>query len=644
MRFSPALFISVVVAIVFSTQELRAQQVVMSSSLTRDTVTGEMVGFSRTEMDFLTQGWYQADVENEIRRQSDNALLVSGSAMSMPGVNGVASKTIRTPGTLGTTYRLDSNHYVLPISYFACTGTRNDYYGYSWAVWQTNTNYGATKTLSGFPPGLTGGNCVIGWIYLGKTTQSAQVPSVSITNSRVGGDLAGTTKSALLGTDIVLGSTTSPAGGVYHWVFTGPYSVSGGSIGSSSVTIRSTDVGTITAKLEYTANGIPASPQVTINVVIPALGSFTAEQNAAQIALPFMCRSDPFSWYQLGCGVPGIKFSASVSAPSFISDPSQSGIKYVQAVSGYRKQMKGGNLKCETKRTDPSNVDSGWQLDTEDPYVFTEYPVHRFSEGNNLTMPTVDNPALPVTFITPWEWVDALQIDDRFEMYVVYFTFDETNPPTKRTLGKLVWNWGGLVVFDEPGSHQIKSSTFTPGPRAGQVTNSMVSMQGNVKDATFVQCPGAPPTTTNHIDASRYFVKQHYLDFLGRDPSAANATPEDAAGWNYWTSLISKCGFDFNCIDAERVHIGLAFFYAGDFIANDPDMAHPPGTPGFNPAVYNRAFVKHCYLNYLQRDPSLADQGGWDFWTNDLNSNGDYGHTIKAFIVSTDYRIRFGQP
>ncbi|MBA3356642.1 MAG: hypothetical protein H0U18_12050 [Pyrinomonadaceae bacterium] len=53
-------------------------------------------------------------------------------------------------------------------------------------------------------------------------------------------------------------------------------------------------------------------------------------------------------------------------------------------------------------------------------------------------------------------------------------------------------------------------------------------------------------------------------------------------------SQISQCVFDLNCIHARRINTGLAFFYSGEFIQTDPDMASPPGSPGFNPAVYNR--------------------------------------------------------
>jgi len=163
----------------------------------------------------------------------------------------------------------------------------------------------------------------------------------------------------------------------------------------------------------------------------------------------------------------------------------------------------------------------------------------------------------------------------------------------------------------------------------------MVTMQGNVKNNGVVPCPGGPSLTSNPIDSSRFFVRQHYLDFLNRD---APDTPTDR-GWNYWTSGISQCVFDLNCIHSRRINTGLAFFYSGEFILTDPDMANPPGSQGFNPQVYNRRFVYWCYRKYLNRDPT--GEPGWDFWTNVLNSSGDYANIIDAFQLSADYRSRF---
>ena len=65
---------------------------------------------------------------------------------------------------------------------------------------------------------------------------------------------------------------------------------------------------------------------------------------------------------------------------------------------------------------------------------------------------------------------------------------------------------------------------------------------------------------------------------------------------------------------------------------------------------FDRAFVLMQYFGYLRRNPDDAPDGnmnGYDFWLSKLDSfGGDYraAEMVKAFITSTEYRKRFGQP
>jgi hypothetical protein len=64
-------------------------------------------------------------------------------------------------------------------------------------------------------------------------------------------------------------------------------------------------------------------------------------------------------------------------------------------------------------------------------------------------------------------------------------------------------------------------------------------------------------TVANRIDTSDFFVRQHYLDFLNRQP--------DAAGLQFWTSGIESCGADQNCRAVKRVDTSAAFFLSIEF-------------------------------------------------------------------------------
>jgi hypothetical protein len=74
-------------------------------------------------------------------------------------------------------------------------------------------------------------------------------------------------------------------------------------------------------------------------------------------------------------------------------------------------------------------------------------------------------------------------------------------------------------------------------------------------------------------------------------------------------------------------------------VAEDPDL---------NSAEFNRAFVLMQYFGYLRRnpeDPQDTDYTGYDFWLTKLNQfNGNFinAEMVKAFILSGEYRSRFG--
>ena len=63
---------------------------------------------------------------------------------------------------------------------------------------------------------------------------------------------------------------------------------------------------------------------------------------------------------------------------------------------------------------------------------------------------------------------------------------------------------------------------------------------------------------------------------------------------------------------------------------------------------FNRAFVLMQFFGYLRRnpnDPQDTDYTGYDFWLGKLNQfNGNFvnAEMVKAFIVSGEYRGRFG--
>jgi CSLREA domain-containing protein len=61
----------------------------------------------------------------------------------------------------------------------------------------------------------------------------------------------------------------------------------------------------------------------------------------------------------------------------------------------------------------------------------------------------------------------------------------------------------------------------------------------------------------NPINDTTFFVRQHYLDFLGREP--------DAEGLQFWTDNIRQCGSDLQCREVMRINVSAAFFLSIEF-------------------------------------------------------------------------------
>ena len=285
--------------------------------------------------------------------------------------------------------------------------------------------------------------------------------------------------------------------------------------------------------------------------------------------------------------------------------------------------------------------------------------------------------------------------------------------------------------------------------------NSMPLMV-TVCDQNTVNTMGRYPAFTqspNPVEESQFFVRQHYLDFLGREP--------DAPGWAFWIDNIEKCGADAGCREVKRVDTSAAFFLSIEFqetgffvyrvykaafgnIPNRPVpltiqeflpetqevgrgvVVHQAGweqqleankqawaasltqrrrftsafavatnaqfvdtmntntggalspaerdslvsrldagaitrtqalrevaeNPEFKRREFNRAFVLMQYFGYLRRNPAdppepTLDFQGYNFWLAKLEQfGGDYraAEMVRAFVVSQEYRRRFGTP
>jgi Tol biopolymer transport system component len=350
------------------------------------------------------------------------------------------------------------------------------------------------------------------------------------------------------------------------------------------------------------------------------------------------------------------------------------------------------------------------------------------------------------------------------------YWFDDGSP-TENYGGRDKPNWspdGSKIVFHVAGPPERGTQIYVKNVDGTGLT-CLTNLPGNNFKPSWQ--PLAQATCPNPIDCAEFFVRQHYRDFLNREP--------DAPGLAHWAREITACDDPSwrqpgeslaQCTDRQRTNTSAAFFlspefqytgyfvyrlYKGSLLENAQNVAGRPPTyqeflrdvqlvasgiiknnqlsastieqnkktfaeeftrraefrslydplsnfdyverlfqttgisvseqekqalvdglnsqtetrasvlqkvvdgvvviaegnqqftTGYGRAFYekefNAAFVLMEYFGYLQRDPDAA---GYQHWLDKLNFYGNYidAEMVRSFILSPEYRARFGQP
>ena len=120
-----------------------------------------------------------------------------------------------------------------------------------------------------------------------------------------------------------------------------------------------------------------------------------------------------------------------------------------------------------------------------------------------------------------------------------------------------------LTITDSLGNYRFENVTvngsYTVTPSRANFSFSPVSQSfvhpGSHTDASFTATFTA--SGLNPLDTSEYFVRQHYTDFLSREP--------DESGFNFWVNQIEGCGGDASCREVKRMNVSAAFFLSIEF-------------------------------------------------------------------------------
>lgn len=104
----------------------------------------------------------------------------------------------------------------------------------------------------------------------------------------------------------------------------------------------------------------------------------------------------------------------------------------------------------------------------------------------------------------------------------------------------------------------------------------------------------------NPLDTPEYFVRQHYLDFLGREP--------DESGFNFWTDQMLECGTDTGCLERRRINVSVAYFLSIEF----------QQTGGLVDGLYRASYGVHPQFAEFMPDTQTIARGvvvgrtGWE--------------------------------
>jgi hypothetical protein len=159
--------------------------------------------------------------------------------------------------------------------------------------------------------------------------------------------------------------------------------------------------------------------------------------------------------------------------------------------------------------------------------------------------------------------------------------------------------------------------TFSPTARS-------FSQIGASTDATF----GATLLSSvfvNPLDTPEYFVRQQYLDFLGREP--------DGAGFNFWSEQILGCGEDSVCVERRRENVSAAYFLSIEF----------QQTGGLVDRLYRASYGRQSRYSEFMPDTHTVGAGvavGVEGWQTRLQANKEA--FVAAFINRPSFVAVYG--
>jgi hypothetical protein len=150
------------------------------------------------------------------------------------------------------------------------------------------------------------------------------------------------------------------------------------------------------------------------------------------------------------------------------------------------------------------------------------------------------------------------------------------------------------------------------------------SLLANKTDAVFTATRDAV-ISGNAIDTADFFVRQHYVDFLGREP--------DESGFNFWSDQILSCGADAACIERRTINVSAAYFLSIEF----------QETGGLVDGLYRASYNRRPLYAEFMPDTRIVAQNvivGEGDWARQLEANKQA--FVNAWVQRPAFQAAYG--
>jgi hypothetical protein len=214
-------------------------------------------------------------------------------------------------------------------------------------------------------------------------------------------------------------------------------------------------------------------------------------------------------------------------------------------------------------------VDPAWSPDGS-KLAFSSGGLHLMNPDGSGRTP-ITTPQNPAPLLVDYDWApvwspDGTRIlfnrsvgcdwDDACESITIWTVNADGSNPSKlaniEAYGRLAWSPDGKKIL-----FSANGDLFTMEADGSNVTNITNTPDESEWMPSWQPVDLDVPPGIYPIDDPQFFVRQHYLDFLNREP--------DASGLAFWANEITACGGDAGCVEAKRVNVSAAFFLSIEF-------------------------------------------------------------------------------